>query len=253
MPKKAAGKGGKAAPSKLEKKEKTLVSDMNFMMEKQKKTNETLEELKADVLALRKPLLELMEVQSEYRQPEAPMDIEEKKRRFGVFSEWIKSHSSDSFLGERFEFDVDVSEGTGVVAAKDLKQGEHFMSVPRKLMITTETFKASACGKALHGEILTTNMPSLGVAVHLAYERMDPNSFWTPYLDILPTTFTLPLLFEPEHWELLQGSPTLFDVLKIQKSTIRQYLHLYGVLKKAGHLSLPLSASLSSVGRLPSS
>ena len=106
-------------------------------------------------------------------------------------------------------------------------------------MITTDTFAASPCGQALKGDILTTNLPSLGLAVHLAYERINPSSAWKPYIDILPTSFTLPLLFEPEHWALLEGSPTLFDVLKLQKSTLRQYLHLQGVLKKAGHLALP--------------
>ena len=92
-------------------------------------------------------------------------------------------------------------------------------------MITTDTFAASPCGQALKGDILTTNLPSLGLAVHLAYERINPSSAWKPYIDILPTSFTLPLLFEPEHWALLEGSPTLFDVLKLQKSTLRQYLH----------------------------
>jgi hypothetical protein len=75
--------------------------------------------------------------------------FEEKQKGFAVFTEWLKLHAPECRHGDMFEFDVDVAEGTGVVAAKDLDDGAHFMSIPRKAMMTSETFSFSPCGAAL--------------------------------------------------------------------------------------------------------
>lgn len=63
---------------------------------------------------------------------------------------------------------------------------------------------------------------------------MSRKSFWQPYLDILPTSFSLPLFCTMEELELLAGSPTLPDVLKVIKGTIRQYIHMRDLTRKAG-------------------
>ena len=52
------------------------------------------------------------------------------------FTLWIKKEQSDSFIGDKFEFKDNLIEGRGVIATEDLKQGEHAMSIHRKLMMT---------------------------------------------------------------------------------------------------------------------
>lgn len=49
---------------------------------------------------------------------------------------WIKDKQKDSYMGDKFEFKADLPEGRGVIATKDLHQGEHTMSIHRKLMMT---------------------------------------------------------------------------------------------------------------------
>jgi len=50
-------------------------------------------------------------------------------------------------------------------------------------------------------------IPSLSLALHILSEKFMPNSFWRPYLDILPKSFDIPLFWSIEDLSLLKGSP----------------------------------------------
>lgn len=213
------------------KKKDDKLKSLAFTLDKQKQTDETLDDLRADLMALSKPLQAVIASQTAF--PVEPSH-ETKQKRLEEFVKWLTSKAPNCFYGERFTFDLDAKEGTGVVAATNLALDQHFMSIPRSIMLSTDTYKQSPVGIALKGDQLLSNMPSLALAVHLAFERLDPSSFWKPYIDVLPQSFTLPLVFEESHLKLLEGSPTLRDVLKLQKSTIRQYLHVMAALQRTG-------------------
>lgn len=50
---------------------------------------------------------------------------------------WVqKEQKQSSHIKDKFEFKCDLPEGRGVVATQDLKQGQHAMSIERRLMMS---------------------------------------------------------------------------------------------------------------------
>ena len=69
------------------------------------------------------------------------------------------------------------------------------------------------------------------LAVHLLLESKNPKSFFRPYIDILPTAFSIPLFFQFTDLVALKGSPVLEEAIKMLFNTARQYLYLQRLLK----------------------
>lgn len=188
------------------------------------------EELQNDVAQLWAVLGKIDALQT----PAAASQPVDKAERGKAFREWFLQHAPESHLGKRCDFDWHLPEGSGVVALQDLDEGEQFLAVPRRLILSADTAFASTCGAVLARDNICTQMPSLALAVFVALERHNSESFWKPYLDILPTSFLLPLWFDAQTLQHLEGSPILYDVLRLKKSTMRQYDHLHRLLKKSG-------------------
>lgn len=116
------------------------------------------------------------------------------------------------------------------------------MSIPRSMMITAESL--SACGNPiaaiLANDTICAKVPSLLVAVGLLYEKTvrENISFWTPYINCLPTLSSSSLQSLPLFWPhqrmstWLQASPTRYEYANVQRNAIRQYLHVYTVLHR---------------------
>lgn len=61
-------------------------------------------------------------------------------------------------------------------------------------------------------ELISTNpiiaqLPSVGLALHVLYEKLRSNSFWKPYISILPSSFTTPYYLSLAQLQNLKGSP----------------------------------------------
>lgn len=225
----------KGGAKKKDRRDGKILDKVSFLLGKQHqrdteaKTAPSAETLCEDVAQLNQLMDQVIELQSVL-----PPPTDGKQDRFKSLVQWLKQTAPQCFYGERFTFDVEVSEGTGVVAARDLKDGEHFMSIPRKAMMTEEDMWASPVGAILAKDPMCKGMPSVALACFIVYEKLSGKSFWKPYLDTLPLTFPLPLLAPPEDVALLQGSPCHLDVLRLQKGTIRQYVHLQAHTRKRG-------------------
>lgn len=164
--------------------------------------------------------------------------LKEKKVAFQVFSNWLQKVAPACGLGKEWNFDVNVQEGSGIVALKDLKDDSLFMCIPRKAMMTVETCWQSPVGKLLKSDPTCQRIPSLALAVFVLFERLNPSSFYQPYLSTLPDP-VLPFSFGLDDLAYLSASPSYREILSLKKSTVRQYVHLYSILRKAGHLRLP--------------
>lgn len=70
-------------------------------------------------------------------------------------------------------------------------------------------------------------MPNVLLAVYLLVEKFTPNSFWKPYLDILPKSYNTVLYYSYNELEELKGSPTLEVALRQIKSIVRQYAYFH--------------------------
>ena len=74
-------------------------------------------------------------------------------------------------------------------------------------------------------DVIFAHMPNLILAFHLMAEYNNPNSFWAPYLQTLPRTYSTVLYLS--HQELLQlkGSQLLEEVVKVKRNVARQYAY----------------------------
>eukprot|EP00467_Chlorarachnion_reptans_P005046 CAMPEP_0114524564 /NCGR_PEP_ID=MMETSP0109-20121206/21928_1 /TAXON_ID=29199 /ORGANISM="Chlorarachnion reptans, Strain CCCM449" /LENGTH=514 /DNA_ID=CAMNT_0001706027 /DNA_START=68 /DNA_END=1612 /DNA_ORIENTATION=- len=203
---------------------------------------ETLPELIKQIGYQQKPVAELIKAQEcadgKRFSPGAPG---ERKTRGLAFESWLRKNAPECGLDDTFAFQWEgLSEGSGVVAKKDLKKHARFIRIPRKLMITSTQASQSPIGQALMKDPTFGTMPNLMLAVHLMFESLNPESFYAPYLAALPREFSLPLFFTAEELNEMEGSPSYYDALKIQKQTLRQYVLASKLLGDRGGLAAGL-------------
>jgi histone-lysine N-methyltransferase SETD3 len=51
-------------------------------------------------------------------------------------------------------------------------------------------------------------MSNVALAFHILNEKYSTNSFWKPYLDVLPSSYDTIMYFNPEDLKELKGSPS---------------------------------------------
>jgi protein-histidine N-methyltransferase len=138
-----------------------------------------------------------------------------------VIVDWLAQNGAR--LG-RLDLANEGDTGRGVRARTDIEAGERVLEVPRACLITTETARASAVGRALAAGAAGTEPPSAHtvLAACLLHERDDPRSFWRPYLDALPSSFpSVPLFYGDGELALLRGS-YLPDKIASRKASLRR-------------------------------
>ncbi|KAJ2906983.1 hypothetical protein GGI21_003973, partial [Coemansia aciculifera] len=122
----------------------------------------------------------------------------------------------------------DSESGGGIYALEQIEAKENYAYLPNKLYIT---------GKVCHDTIGTSEQQQLElmddpwhgammVSLFLIHERfvMKEDSFWKPYIDILPREFHTPLQFNAEELKFLRGTPVELAVDE-RHERIRKYLH----------------------------
>ena len=77
---------------------------------------------------------------------------------------------------------------------------------------------------------LLQSLPSAALSLYLLAERWNPDSFWRPYIDMLPKTYTIPLFYSVDEVRMLEGSPVYLEVLNQNRSIARQYAYLHQMI-----------------------
>ncbi|XP_010582225.1 PREDICTED: histone-lysine N-methyltransferase setd3 isoform X2 [Haliaeetus leucocephalus] len=130
--------------------------------------------------------------------------------------------------------------------AKSKKAEELFLWVPRKLLMTVESAKNSVLGSLYSQDRILQAMGNITLAFHLLCERANPNSFWLPYIQTLPSEYDTPLYFEEDEVQYLQSTQAIHDVFSQYKNTARQYAYFYKVIQTHPNASkLPLKDSFT--------
>lgn len=119
----------------------------------------------------------------------------------------------------------------GLKTEKEISEGSLVIAVPRKLMLTTEAAKQSILGTLINKDRMLQNMPNVALAMFLLVEKFSNNSFWKPYIDILPTKYTTVLYFTNKELLELDNSPALESSLNLIKSIARQYAYFNKVIQ----------------------
>lgn len=138
------------------------------------------------------------------------------------FTKWVEENGAkfDGLSIEEFP-----GYELGIKAERDITEGSLVISVPRKLMMTLEAARKSVLGSLIDKDKMLQNMPNVTLAIFLLLQKFTPNSFWKPYIDILPKSYTTVLYFTKEELFELRESPTFAAALNLIKSIARQYAY----------------------------
>ncbi|KAK6183292.1 hypothetical protein SNE40_010798 [Patella caerulea] len=155
--------------------------------------------------------------------------VSDRSQNFPGFMDWLSSNGVDTST-------VDISKagdsGFGLKAKQHIKEASLFLTIPRKLMLTVDSAKSSVLGDLISEDKILQAMPNITLALHLLCEKHQPDSFFQPYINILPTSYSTPLYFTPEELQNLKGSPVLGDALSQYRNIARQYAYFYRLLQK---------------------
>uniref|UniRef100_A0A8B9FPZ0 protein-histidine N-methyltransferase n=1 Tax=Amazona collaria TaxID=241587 RepID=A0A8B9FPZ0_9PSIT len=163
-------------------------------------------------------------------------------KRDDYFPELMKWATENGASTEGFEIANFEEEGFGLKATREIKAEELFLWVPRKLLMTVESAKNSVLGSLYSQDRILQAMGNITLAFHLLCERANPNSFWLPYIQTLPSEYDTPLYFEEDEVQYLQSTQAIHDVFSQYKNTARQYAYFYRVIQTS---KLPLKDSFT--------
>ncbi|NXW95449.1 SETD3 methyltransferase, partial [Alopecoenas beccarii] len=167
-------------------------------------------------------------------------------KRDDYFPELIKWATENGASTEGFEIANFEEEGFGLKATREIKAEELFLWVPRRLLMTVESAKNSVLGSLYSQDRILQAMGNITLAFHLLCERANPNSFWLPYIQTLPSEYNTPLYFEEDEVQYLQSTQAIHDVFSQYKNTARQYAYFYKVIQTHPNASkLPLKDSFT--------
>jgi histone-lysine N-methyltransferase SETD3 len=116
------------------------------------------------------------------------------------------------------------SSGRGLIARRDINDGDELIQIPMKLCMTKKA-AIKALGKDVFHEDINEY---LAMACHLIHEKFvqkESSSFWKPYLDVLPEinevnpTFT----WNDDDLQFLEGSPVIAATKSLQMKLRREY------------------------------
>lgn len=190
-------------------------------------TTTPAEETLAKNLELHKELMQVVEqVQLLEKEIESKSSIDDRLcvANLNRFTSWMKENGAKFEGAEIAEFS---GYELGLKAKIDIKESSLVIAVPRDLMLTIEAAYSSALGALIDKDPLLSNMPNVSLTIFLLLEKFVGNSFWKPYIDILPTSYSTVLYYTMDELKELQASPTLDSALKQIKNIARQYAYFY--------------------------
>ncbi|XP_014287152.1 actin-histidine N-methyltransferase isoform X1 [Halyomorpha halys] len=123
--------------------------------------------------------------------------------------------------------------GYGLKAINEVKEGDFMISVPRKLMMTTDLARKSELEYLVKNDTLLKHMPNIILALFLLLEKNKSTSFWESYIKALPSSYPTVMYFTPQQLEALKGSPVYESALKQCRSIARQYGYLHDLFQKS--------------------
>ena len=107
--------------------------------------------------------------------------IKGQREKVDELKRWIERHSG-------FVAPMNLAEfpgGRGVQADIDIPSNFSILVIPAKILLSAKVAQSSHVGSVLKEQ--STEVVN---AAFLCTERRNPNSFWRPYLDILPESFS---------------------------------------------------------------
>jgi len=147
-----------------------------------------------------------------------------REEYFEKFMQWLRENGLNLDV-------IDIAQVShnewGLKANTEIKEEQLWLSVPREVLMSTHTSQSSTLVEVIKNDPITKHLPNVGLSLHVLEERLNPASFWSPYLNILPSEYNTVLYFNLVEMELLKGSPCLEEALKQYRHIVRQYAYYW--------------------------
>ncbi|CAH0727082.1 unnamed protein product, partial [Brenthis ino] len=186
-----------------------------------------IEELIKEIINIEKPLIKKEQI--------------ERKLNIEKYVSWLNENGAQFEGVQITEFD---GYEFGLKATKEFTEGSLILTVPCKVMMSENNAKESDLSPYINVDPLLQNMPNITLALFLLYEKSNPDSFWKPYIDILPEKYPTVLYYTSDELAELRPSPTFESSLKLYRSIARQYAYFY---IKIHTLGIPVLKNLQDI------
>jgi histone-lysine N-methyltransferase SETD3 len=135
--------------------------------------------------------------------------------KINAFHEWLETNKLPPHKVKIGAAPDHRLEATDVIEA-----GEIMLSVPFKMLMSPKAAGESKVGAAFKEIALPS---SIIMALWLIHERSDPQSFWKPWIDVMPTTVPSSLSFDEAEFAELQGS--MMQTITARRKLVMQQEH----------------------------
>ncbi|KAJ2377765.1 hypothetical protein IW150_001189, partial [Coemansia sp. RSA 2607] len=136
------------------------------------------------------------------------MASEESTSKLDTFVKWLLDNGADL---SRIELRDAGADGNGVYAREDIPEDTRYAYIPHTLAITGKVCHAALSTASQAGDCGLRGRPLL--AAFLVHQRfVCADSFWKPYIDILPAQYHTPLEFSDAELQILVETPAEHSV-----------------------------------------
>jgi hypothetical protein len=147
----------------------------------------------------------------------------EVEQKLFKFYKWLKNNGA---LFNKLDIFTDTSTGyRGMYALDEVSYNENMIYIPDKLIINCDKVEGSVVSKKIrkfYDKIV--DYESIIIALFFIEEIYSENSFWKPFLEILPTDLSnFPLMYSDEELNLLKGYRMYNQIIKIRNRTRNYY------------------------------
>lgn len=142
--------------------------------------------------------------------------------KYDIFLKWLEVNGTKFPKLELVDYGDEVR---GCHAKMNVNAEEVFVEVPLSCLITVEMGKETIIGKAIISSNIELDAPKhIFLMVYMLIDMKNPNSFFKPYYDILPTNLcNMPIFWTNEELALLEGSYMLQQIEERKKAIENDY------------------------------
>jgi len=140
----------------------------------------------------------------------------------GKFKDWLKKANSDFS-----KVDIQFQNKEIVIFAKEgLSPNQEIMFIPSSILVNLEKIKTSNVLQKINIHNLNISPAVCYFTMFLLSEKSNKDSFYKPYVDILPDDyFNIGLFFDEYETHWLRGS-TLFEEVRGKKEEMKKFFNL---------------------------
>ncbi|XP_065320446.1 actin-histidine N-methyltransferase-like isoform X2 [Gordionus sp. m RMFG-2023] len=168
---------------------------------------------------------QLMNLQEKYK-----LNFNNRNEYLSKFILWLKLNNLKNL--EKFEIKMCENKGLGIYSTNLIRTNQTLTRINKNIILDSSSDHDLSLKSIIQNDLLLQKMQNVSLSLLLLEEMHKKDSFWKPYLDILPQTFNTPLYFSENDFEIAKSSLSFDFIYNHVCSISRQYVYIYRLLKK---------------------